>query len=132
MARETAAQKREREVAERNAHETVEWVEFTSTYPARFANLLFRYMSLDYAQFRVRQLEDNVYEFSRTDRSYRVYQLKVTPVAFYSWEYKNTLEQAEELLADYDAEQAEEVRKRTVRAAALNKLSAEERELLNL
>jgi hypothetical protein len=130
--RETTKERAERERAEMAVRQATEWLEFSAAYPARFATLMFRYMTLDYAQFRVKKVDNETYEFSREDYSYRDYVLKVTPPANYSWEYLNQLEQAEEQLADYDRQVAEQERKATVRAAALNKLTAEERELLNL
>ena len=132
MARETAAQKREREALVRSNQEVAEWAEFTATYAARFADLMFQYMSRDYAQFRVVQEDQNTYTFSRAEYRFNERTLNVTPPVSYDWEYKNQLDQAEELLADYAAEQAEQRRKETVRMNALNKLTAEERELLKV
>jgi hypothetical protein len=128
----TAAEKRALVAAQRAEDNRVAWAEFTASYPVRFANLMYRYMTLDYAQFRVKKLDEETFEFYREDYRYSDLVLKVTPPANWNWEYLNEVEQAEALLADYDREQAEERRKESVRLAALSKLTAEERELLNL
>ena len=128
----TAAEKRALVAAQRAEDNRVEWAEFTAKYPVRFANLMFRYMELDFAQFRVKKLDEETFEFSREDYRYDNLALKVTPPANWNWEYLNEVQQAEALLADYDAERAEERRKESVRLTALSKLTAEERELLNL
>ena len=128
----TAADKRMLADAKRAEDNRLAWAEFTATYPVRFVNLMFRYMELAYAQFRVKKLDEETFEFSREDYRYDNLELKVTPPANWNWEYLNEMEQAEALLADYDREQAEERRKESVRLTALSKLTAEERELLNL
>jgi hypothetical protein len=128
----TAAEKRALVDAQRAEDNRVAWAEFTATYPVRFVNLMYRYMALDYAQFRVKKLDEETFQFLREDYRYDNLVLKVTPPANWNWEYLNEMEQAEALLADYDAEQAEERRKESVRMVALSKLTAEERELLNL
>lgn len=134
--RVTAAEKRDVKravvAAERKAQQTAEWEDFKSTYPVRFASLMYNYMNLSYADFRVNKVNDTTYEFSRNERRYDTFPLSVTPPAEFNWEFMNELEQAEAMLADYAAEQAEVVRKSEVRANALNKLNAEERALLNL
>jgi hypothetical protein len=128
----TAADKRMLADAQRAESNRLAWAEFTASYPVRFANLMYRYMALDYAQFRVKKLDEETFEFSREDYRYDNLELKVTPPANWNWAYLNEMEQAEALLTDYDAEQAEERRKESVRLTALSKLTAEERELLNL
>lgn len=130
--RETAAERRARQLAEQAERQAAEWSEFTANYTVRFANLLFNYMNQYYANFRVSKVDDETFSFSRTDYRFSELELKVIPPTNFSWEYKNEFEQAEELLADYAAEQVEKVRKSEVRLNALNKLTAEERELLNL
>ncbi len=129
MARESAAERRAREANERAEREARVWVEFTAAYPKRFAALLFSYMELNYAEFRVTKLDEETYEF---ERKYTAAQLKVTPPANYNWEVLNDMERAEEELRDYAEERAEEARRAQVRANALMKLTAEERELLNV
>jgi hypothetical protein len=128
----TAADKRMLADAQRAEANRVAWAEFTASYPVRFVNLMYRYMALDYANFRVKKLDEETFEFSREDYRYDDLVLKVTPPANWNWEYLNDMAQAEALLTDYDAEQAEERRKDSVRMNALAKLNAEERELLNL
>lgn len=132
MARETAAEKRAREAKEWAEREAKEWAEFTATYPVRFANLLFKYMELSHAQFLVKKLDVDTYSFFFKANPYRSYELKVVPPVNYSWDYMDLMDCAERQLADYYAEVAEAERKANVRRNALTKLTAEERELLNL
>lgn len=127
--RETAAERRAREAANRQEHEVRVWAEFTAQYPKRFAALLFAYADLDYAEFRVKKLDDETYEFSH---KYTDVTLKVTPPLNYVWDVMNNLESAEYELKEYQEEVAEEERKYAVKQAALAKLSKEERELLGL
>ena len=132
MARETAKERYARVATETAEREAKEWAEFTATYPVRFANLLFKYMELSYAQFVVKKLDNETYSFFREDHAWRSYELKVTPPVNYSWEYMDFMNSADAYLADYYAELAEAERKADVRRNALTKLSAEERELLGV
>jgi hypothetical protein len=132
MVKETAAARREREAKEFDKAKELEWAEFTAAYPANFANLIFEYMGLYYAGFRVRKIDSDTYNFNREDYSWKEFTLQVVPPKSYTWEYINDFDNAYKTLADYAAEKAEERRRESVRMAALAKLSKEERELLGV
>jgi hypothetical protein len=128
----TAADKRLLADAKRAEDNRSAWARFTESYPTRFASLMWRYLTQTAAGFRVKKLDDETYEFDRDDYSYRTYELKVTPPVNYVWEVMDAMDSAESYLEDYAREVAEEERKYLVKVAALNKLSAEEKELLGL
>lgn len=130
--RETAKEKRERELLVIVASETESWARFAESYPVRFANVLFRYMVLQQAAFNVKQIDSFTYEFSRNDYQYDDVMLSVAPPAEFTWEYENKVKLVERMLADYDSEMSEQARQSWVRTNALSKLTAEERELLNV
>lgn len=130
--RKTAAEKRAEAAALRNAEFAVEYAAFVQAYPTRFANVMFKYMELPHADFRVKKLDDETYAFSRTDYSWKSLELKVNPPAEPDWDYMNVMLNVEEYLADYAKDVAEQMRKHNVKQAALQKLSTEERELLGL
>lgn len=129
MAKETKADREARMALEQEA----EYQQFVREYPARFAKLMFDYMNLSHAEFYVKQLDAETYEFSRDSySSWKNSTLKVSAPANYNRKVMYDLEEAERYLQDYARELAESLRKYQVKQAALNKLSAEERELLGL
>jgi hypothetical protein len=128
MAKETKA-----EAAARHELEAeVSYQAFVREYPARFAAVLFEYLQLEHAGFRVKKMDAETYSFYRADHQWSDRVLKVSPPANRNWEVTTLLGEVESELADYAAEQAEADRKYAVKAAALLKLSAEERELLGV
>lgn len=129
MARETAAEKRARMEQERAERDARVWTEFTAQYPVRFANVLFKFMELSYAQFSVRKVDDETYEF---EHNFTNEQLSVTPPVNYDWEVLNNLDRLEAEVREHYEELEEENRKRQARVTALAKLTTEERELLGL
>ncbi|WP_396189693.1 hypothetical protein [Flavobacterium sp.] len=132
MARETRAQREAREEAERQA----QWEEFLAEYPRRFAKVLYGFTMLDASGVRhngefydVQQLDDETYHFSH---DYVAEVVKVTPPVNQNWQVLYALESLERSVQGYYDEKAEQTRKDQVRTTALNKLNAEERELLGL
>lgn len=132
MARRTAAERRMEAETNRQASEAAVWVEFVSTYPIRFANAMYDFLTLA-LPLTVRRLNETDFEFIRNDRDY--YDPKVLPVAppeTYSWELIYALESVENQAAEIKAEREAEWRRMQTRAAALAKLTPEEREALDL
>jgi hypothetical protein len=128
MAKETKAEAAARHELEAEAS----YQAFVRQYPARFACVLFKYMELEHAGFRVKRMDHETYSFYRVDHRWSERELKVTPPANRNWEVTTLLGDVESELADYAAEQAEADRKFAVKTAALAKLNKEERELLGL
>ena len=104
---------------------------FVREYPARFAKVLFSFATVDNSQLNVKQVDATHFVFS-TENAWETRTLAVASPANQSWDAVEDLEHVERLLKQYDDERAEEQRKYEVRNAALAKLNAEERELLNL
>ncbi len=127
MAKETKAERLAREELEAEAS----YQAFVREYPARFAALMYEYLSLEHAGFNVDKVDDETYSFYRGEK-WSSYELKVTPPANRNWEVVSNLEEVESKLAEYAAEQAEETRKYSLKCAALGKLTKEERELLGV
>ena len=121
MARETKAQRLEREAAERAAYEA----EMAATYPARLMAMLERATKVNF-ELEVRDgkfvLED------RDDRRDRVVELTLT----YSTENQEALHELEWRVDMKEEAEREAERKRLAKQAALAKLTKEERELLGL
>ena len=127
MAKETKADREARMEQE----QAVQWAEFVAAYPTRFAALMFAYLDTG-GEFQVKKLGTETYNFTRHEHLYRSYQLPVSPPAHYNYSTVDAMETLEAALADYAAEQAEVQRRWEVKQNALNKLSAEERELLGV
>ena len=127
MARETRDQRAEREAVARDN----EWNEFVDKYSARLHALMYAYLNTPEGGFVVTKVDDETYEFGRTDYFEEVV-FNVTPPVSYDWECLNAMDQCEQSINDWKHEVAEVVRKRKVKEAALTKLTAEERELLGL
>ena len=121
MARETKAQRLEREAAERAAYEA----EMAATYPQRLMAMLERATKVNF-ELEVRDgkfhLED------RDDRRDRAVELTLT----YSKENQEALHELDWRVDTKEEREREEQRRYQVRQAALSKLSQEERELLGL
>lgn len=131
MSRTSKTECRAQQKARRIEFETTEWAKFAATYHVRFANLLFKYMELSYDQFNVMKVDDETYAFDLAD-SYLTYDLTVTLPASYNRSYMDTVEKLEFELSRYYARLKEANRQTSVRAAALNKLTDEERRLLGV
>jgi hypothetical protein len=127
MARETKAERAEREAVDRDN----EWNLFRDSYPTRFSALMFSYFDNAHAGFQVKRLDAETYSFSCSNH-FDSFDLKVTPPANFNYETMFAMEQAESALEDYAKEVAEANRRYQVKTAALAKLSKEEKELLGL
>ena len=125
--KETPAERAVRE----NLQYEAEYAAFVETYPARFAALLFDYMNLEYAGFRVKRLDAETYLFTGC-LAWSTTELKVSPPANRNWEVVSALEETENYVDMFAQEQEEAARKHEAKKAALNKLTKEERELLGL
>lgn len=129
MARETKAQRDERLEAEREAYRA----EFVAEYPQRLTRLVFEFATL-WSVPRVKRYDENSYVFMSEDSRNTWNSEWVLPDVLTNYRqdvYDNmeTVEQEVQYYKDYLAEQE---RKANVRANALAKLTAEERELLKL
>ena len=121
MARETKAQRLEREAQERAAYEA----EMAATYPQRLMAMLERATKLNF--------ELEVYDgcFVLSDRDDR-YERAVELTLAYSRENQEGLHELDWRVDMKENAQREAERQEQVKRAALNKLTEEERELLGL
>ena len=120
MARETKAQRLEREAAERAAYEA----EMAATYPQRLMAMLERATKANY------ELEVHEGMFVATDRDDRDHRFALSLT--YSQDNQETLHHMDWVLDMKEEAAREAERKYAVKQAALAKLSREERELLGL
>lgn len=121
MARETKAQRLEREAAERAAYEA----EMAATYPARLMAMLERATKVNF-ELAVRDAKFVLRD--RDDHRDRVVELTPTHNA----ENQEALDELSWRVALKEEAELEAARKAAMRQAALSKLSKEERELLGL
>jgi antitoxin component of MazEF toxin-antitoxin module len=121
MARETKAQRLEREAAERAAYEA----EQAATYPARLMEMLERATNQN---FELEVREGMFVLTDRDDRRDRTVMLTLT----YSTENQEALHELDWRVDMKEEAEREAARKAAVRQSALSKLSKEERELLGL
>lgn len=132
MARKTAAERRAEAEQARIESETAIWAEFNRSYPVRFANAIYDFLTYSPA-LAVKRLDENSFEFSRNDQDY--YDPKVLPAVLpetYTWELIYALESVENQADELRAERAAEWLRMQTRAAALAKLTPEERKALDL
>ena len=121
MARETRAQRLEREAAERAAYEAVA----AATYPERLMEMLERATKVN---FELNVREGKFVLENRNARREPV--VVLTPT--YSAEGQEALHELEWCVEMKEEEEREAARKESVRQAALAKLSREEREMLGV
>ena len=121
MARETKAQRLEREAQERAAYEA----EMAATYPQRLMAMLERATKLNF------ELEVYDGRFVLSDRDDR-YERAVELTLAYSLENQEGLHELDWRVDMKENAQREAERQEQVKRAALNKLTEEERELLGL
>lgn len=121
MARETKAQRLEREAQERAAYEA----EMAATYPQRLMAMLERATKLNF------ELEVYDGRFVLSDRDDR-YERAVELTLAYSRENQEGLHELDWRVDMKENAQREAERQEQVKRAALNKLTEEERELLGL
>jgi hypothetical protein len=121
MARETKAQRDARYDAERDARLAVA----KATYPQRLMAVLERATKMNF------ELSVMNSEFRVEDRDDRRADMYLLPYEF-STKADDTLQSLEWEVESKEEARAEAERRATVRSAALNKLSAEEREVLGL
>lgn len=132
MARKTAAERRAEAEQARKESEAATWAEFVKSYPARFANAMYDFLTNSPA-LAVKRLDENSFEFYRNDQAY--YDPRTLPAVLpetYSWELIYALESVENQVEELRAERDAEWRRMQTRAAALAKLTPEEREALDL
>jgi hypothetical protein len=133
MARETKAQREEREDAERAARRA----EFVAEYPQRLTRLVFEFATL-WSVPRVKRYDDNSYVFMSEDSRNTWNTEWVLPdvLTNYRQDVRDNLDTVESEVQYYKDFLAEQERKANVRAEAKRKLNelltAEERELLGL
>lgn len=133
MARETKAQREEREDAERAARRA----EFVAEYPQRLTRVVFEFATL-WSVPRVKRYDENSYVFMSEDSRNTWNSEWVLPdvLTNYRKDVRDNLETVESEVQYYKDFLAEQERKANVRAEARRKLNelltAEERELLNL
>lgn len=121
MARETRAQRLEREAAERAAYEAVA----AATYPERLMEMLERATKVN---FELAVREGKFVLSDRDDRRERNVELTLT----YSAENQEALHELDWRVDMKEEAEREAERRRLVKQAALSKLTQEERELLGL
>ena len=121
MARETKAQRLEREAAERAAYEA----EMAATYPQRLMEMLERATNQNF------ELEVKEGKFVLSDRDDR-YERAVELTLEYSRENQEGLHELDWRVDMKEAAQREAERKAQVKRTALSKLTEEEREALGL
>lgn len=130
--RKTKAQKQAEAELQQYAEREKAWEEFKAEYPTRFAALLFdfhKFSATDY-NLDVVRTEDN-YEFCwGTSWNRKSVDLKPVPPSQQSWEYLYGLEAAEAAIQEERDRIAEAERKQRLRQAALDKLTAEEKQVL--
>ena len=129
MARETKAQRDERLEAEREAYRA----EFVAEYPQRLTRLVFEFATL-WSVPRVKRYDENSYVFMSEDSRNTWNSEWVLPdvLTNYRQDVYDNMETEEQEVQYYKDYLAEQERKANVRANALAKLTAEERELLKL
>lgn len=133
MARETKAQREEREEAQREARRA----EFVAEYPQRLTRMVFEFATL-WSVTRVKRYDENSYVFMSEDTRSNWNTEWVLPdvLTNYRQDVRDNLESAEQEVQYYKEHLAEQERKANVRAEAKRKLnellSEEERELLGL
>jgi hypothetical protein len=133
MARETKAQREEREEAEREARRA----EFVAEYPQRLTRMVFEFATL-WSVPRVKRYDENSYVFMSGDSRNTWDTEWVLPdvLTNYRKDVRDNLDSVESEVQYYKDFLAEQERKANVRAEAKRKLNelltAEERELLGL
>jgi hypothetical protein len=133
MARETKAQREEREEAQREARRA----EFVAEYPQRLTRVVFEFATL-WSVPRVKRYDENSYVFMSGDSRNTWNSEWVLPdvLTNYRKDVRDNLETVEQEVQYYKEHLAEQERKANVRAEAKRKLNelltAEERELLGL
>lgn len=131
MARETKAQRLEREAAERLAYRN----EFLSSYPQRLLNLVYEYGNKAPDKFSVDRLEGTKFILETSVGWEQMFTLPAV-LTEYDDEVACDVRCAEEALVAYQHEREEEQRRSLVRRQALEKMQTlfndEERELLGM
>lgn len=133
MARETKAQREEREEAQREAYRA----EFVAQYQQRLTRLVFEFATL-WSMPRVKRYDDNSYVFMTDDTCSNWNTAWVLPdvLTNYCADVRDNLDSAEQEVQFYKEHLAEQERKANVRAEARRKaqelFTDEERELLGL
>ena len=131
MARETAAQRKEREanVAEKYRRD------FLVGYANRLLDLVYDYSNQNPSEFSVDRLDDDKFLFETTQNWAREFVLPRELTEYSSTVFYDLLE-AEDALKEYEADRAEESRKANALLAAMKKakemFTEEERQLLGL
>jgi len=133
MAREKVAERTARLTAQGIDRDQKAWAEFLAEYNTRLAKLMFNFLTQD-PVFTVVRVDDT-YSFSRNNRYSSVSVLSANLASLgdtYNHDVINAMENAEYELDQYLAEMAAQLAQHHARQNALNKLSAEEKELLGL
>ena len=133
MARKTAAERQAEQQAKRLEMEAFEWSELVKTYAERFARLMFEYSNKPRAVFKVTRTEDpNVYLFESWQDWSDEFILPARLPAEYNEQLIMDLNSAERALSRAEEVEAEENRRRQLKASALAKLTEEERQVLEI
>lgn len=133
MARKSAAERQAEQQAKRLEMEAFEWSELAKTYAERFARLMFEYSTKPRAVFKVTRTEDpNVYLFESWQDWSDEFTLPARLPSEYNEQLIMDLASAERALNRAEEVEAEENRRRQLKASALAKLTEEERQILEL
>lgn len=130
--RKTKAQKQAEAAIARRDEQQKEWEEFCKDYPNRFAALMFDYFNFGLTAHNLSVVKvENGYEFCSGTGWNRVgFVLTPIPPKEYSWEYMQSLREAESPIEEERERIKEAVRKQQLRETALSKLTDEEKEAL--
>jgi hypothetical protein len=133
--RKTKAQKQAEAAIARRNEQQKEWEEFTKDYPNRFAALMYDY-------FTFRQRDRNILNVVKVDGGYEFCSgsswnrvgIVLTPIPpnEYSWNYMQSLRDAERPIEEERERIKEDLRKQQLRETALSKLTDEEKKALGI